>query len=548
MSHLSHQTRIAVGITLSTLLFVASLSGLRSELRRSYERPASAIASGPATIASGVYGGLAISALIVSAITVLTALRFKSENSRQIVEILDDVAKEGGDLRRRLEETSSGAANETANSLNAFLEKFETVVQKMSGNTAILDGAALELATTATQLAGGAKDTNTQASSVAAAVEELTTNMSTMAGATEQMATNAQTVASAVEEMSASISEVARHTEQAAVVSGEASQLAENSNESIGTLGTAADAIGKVIEVIQDIAEQTNLLALNATIEAARAGEAGKGFAVVATEVKELARQTAEATEDIRQRIEGIQTASDGAIDSISRIGGVIDKISELSRTIAAAVEQQSVTANEISRNVAETATAAGTVSHAISESMTASQEIGRNIARVETCCGHGVRAACRTEKASDMLTKLSHDLRQLADQFKVTERAFCAASVKAAHSVWKKRLAELVAGKTALTSSDIVDHHNCAFGKWYFGRGMEIFNHLPVFKQIDEYHARVHDTARKVCDLYNSGAKDDAVETLEGLHDITATMFDLLDNLEEESNRLTVAASSHNA
>ena len=145
---------------------------------------------------------------------------------------------------------------------------------------------------------------------MAAAAEQMSANMSIMSASTEQMSGNVKAVASAVEQLTASINEIAKSAEQAATVANSAAGLAKAGNTTIGDLGTAAGEIGKVIEVIQDIAEQTNLLALNATIEAARAGDAGKGFAVVATEVKELARQTAAATEDIRRRIGGIQTST----------------------------------------------------------------------------------------------------------------------------------------------------------------------------------------------------------------------------------------------
>ena len=149
-------------------------------------------------------------------------------------------------------------------------------------------------------------------------------------------------------------------------------------------LGAAADEIGKVIEVIQDIAEQTNLRALNATIEAARAGEAGKGFAVVATEVKELAKQTASATDDIRRRIEGIQNSTGESVRAIGEISEVIKNVNEVSRTIASAVEEQSITTREIAQNVAQTTTAAEAVSRGVAESASACQEVTRNISQVD--------------------------------------------------------------------------------------------------------------------------------------------------------------------
>ena len=213
---------------------------------------------------------------------------------------------------------------------------------------------------------------------VAVAAEEMSANMNSVAASTEQMSANVRVVASAVEELTSSIAEVARSAKQAANVAGTAAGLAGDGNAKITEFGAAAGEIGKVIEVIQDIAEQTSLLALNATIEAARAGDAGKGFAVVATEVKELAKQTAAATEDIRRRIEGIQTSTSQAVRSIGEITEVIKKVNEVSRTIASAVEEQSITTREIAKNVAETSTAAQTVARGVAESASVTREIAR--------------------------------------------------------------------------------------------------------------------------------------------------------------------------
>jgi methyl-accepting chemotaxis protein len=192
--------------------------------------------------------------------------------------------------------------------------------------------------------------------SMARNVEEGASQSSAVAAASEQATANVQTVSAAAEEMAASIHEVARQVGQSSEISENAVQQAEKTNTEITTLSEAAERIGEVVNLIQDIASQTNLLALNATIEAARAGDAGKGFAVVAAEVKNLAQQTARATEDISAQITGIQSATGGAVRSIEEITGTIVKVNEIGGQIANSIEQQNEATAEIARNVQEAA------------------------------------------------------------------------------------------------------------------------------------------------------------------------------------------------
>ncbi len=203
-------------------------------------------------------------------------------------------------------------------------------------------------------------------------------------------------------------------------MAGNAAQLVTASNTQIRELGGAADEIGKVIELIQNIAEQTNLLALNATIEAARAGDAGKGFAVVATEVKELARQTASATEDIRKRVEGIQGSTGLAVKSIGDISEVVKQVNELSQTIASAVEEQSITTREIGKNMLQSSTAAQMVARGVAESATATHEITQNIVRVDKAAKQAAVGAAQTQTAGRELSQVADQLQSLVAQFTV--------------------------------------------------------------------------------------------------------------------------------
>ncbi len=293
----------------------------------------------------------------------------------------------------------------------------DEMTKKLTGVAGNLNSSAQGLSSTAEQLTNGAEQATNLSTSVSAAAEEMSANMNGVSASTEQVTANVRSVAAAIEEMTASIAEVAQNAERAAGVAQEAAQLTESSSAKIGQLGTAATEIGKVIEVIQDIAEQTNLLALNATIEAARAGEAGKGFAVVATEVKELAKQTATATDDIRSRIEAIQAATNEAVQAIGEIEAVIRNVNDVSRTIASAVEEQRITTTEISRNVAETTQAVDTVSRSIAESATASREITQNMVKVDEASRQTSVGASSAKDAGEELLALANDLQGLVRQ-----------------------------------------------------------------------------------------------------------------------------------
>ena len=265
-------------------------------------------------------------------------------------------------------------------------EEMANILEQVNTNAGTLASSAEELTAVSTQMASNAEETSSQASVVSAA--------------SEQVSKNVQTVATGVEELTAAIREIAKNASDAARVSQEAVSTAAIANATIGKLGDSSLEIGKVIKVITSIAEQTNLLALNATIEAARAGEAGKGFAVVANEVKELAKETAKATEDISRKIEAIQGDTQGAVNSIRQIGEVIAQINDISNTIASAVEEQTATANEMSRNVAEAAK--GT------------SEIAQNITSVAMASQNTSQGAANCQQAAAEMSRMATELQQL--------------------------------------------------------------------------------------------------------------------------------------
>ncbi len=269
----------------------------------------------------------------------------------------------------------------------------------------VLEEGIIGISETAQSLAGASEELTATSQQMSANAEETSAQANVVAAGAEQVNKNLQTVATGSEEMSASIKEIAKNAHESAKIATGAVRIAEETTQIVGKLGDSSTEIGQVIKVITSIAQQTNLLALNATIEAARAGEAGKGFAVVANEVKELAKQTAKATEDISQKIEAIQGDTKGAVAAIAQISNVIKQVNDISNTIATAVEEQNATTNEMSRNVSDAANG--------------SSEISKNIAGVAEAAKSTTHGAEDSLKAAQALAKMSTELTDLLQKMK---------------------------------------------------------------------------------------------------------------------------------
>jgi methyl-accepting chemotaxis protein len=357
------------------------------ERNRADERAVDAVI-GTRTMALGGLG-LGIVALVLGLCVVLV---------RQLSAPLGAVAQVAEELARcnlRIETRAVPSGDELGRAASAL----DRAVGVVRGSVESIARNAKGLAQSAQSLTGVSQQMSSNAEETAAQANVVST-------ASEQISRNIQTVATGAEEMGASIREIAKNAMEAARVATTAVAVANETNASVSKLGESSEEIGKVVKVITSIAEQTNLLALNATIEAARAGDSGLGFAVVAREVKELAKETARATEDIGRRVEAIQRDSKGSIDSIRQIGAIVNRIHEIQTAIASAVEQQTATTGEISRSMAEAAKG--------------SSEIARNIVGVARAAQGTTSGANETRLSAEGLARMAGDLERLVSQFMI--------------------------------------------------------------------------------------------------------------------------------
>lgn len=376
---------------IGTGLYIDNIEAYKNEMKASIDKRVTSLVT-TLIISAGIFflGITAICLYIVFGIT---------GSLKSMILSFTDIAEGDGDLTKRIEIKSNDELGELGKWFNVFLEKLQNIIRQLFGEASNVDQSSNELSAISEEMSSGAGSMSRRAESAASAAEELSTGMNSIAASMEQSSSNA-------------------NAEQARKISAEASSKTKDASEEMKRLTNAADSVGKVVETITDISQQVNLLALNASIESARAGEAGKGFAVVANEIKILAAQTAEATNDIKAQIDNIQSVSGLTAESIGGVTKIIDETREIVESIASAIEEQSAVTNEISENVVQLSAGIQEVNENVAQSSEVSQTISQDIAGVSSSSSEIAENSSQVRDRAADLKKMAEALNEIVEKF----------------------------------------------------------------------------------------------------------------------------------
>lgn len=366
--------------------------------------------------------GSAVCFLLILAIMLANAgsiLRILGGEPAIMAQIAKSIAQ--GDLSIRFPKTSVPAAKDSLqHSLQEMVVNLQNLIGILLTESMEMAKTSNDLQTAAGEMSSDAERSAEKTAIVATATEEMSGNMNAVAQASEQAANNVNVVTIALAEMNEAINAIAANSEKATRITSDAVSHVRNSTEKVHTLGLAAGQISKVIEVITAISEQTNLLALNATIEAARAGDAGKGFAVVANEIKELAKQTAGATMEIKTKIESIQTSTNATVAEIDMISKVIHAVNEIVASISVSIEEQNATTSEITRNIAEASEGIALMNSKVADSSRSAEKIAKDINEVAKLTATSRQCSVRVEVGAQMLNTVVLELQEETGRFRL--------------------------------------------------------------------------------------------------------------------------------
>lgn len=358
-----------------------------------------------------------VAILLGIGITFLVVANF-NKSMTYAVEITEHVAN--GDLTREINVTGKDEMGTLLSAMKKMVIRLREMFQEISKGVDTLSSSSTELSAISHQMAAFSRQSAGNSANVAAAAEQMSASLRSVAATAVQTSQNVGIVASAAEEMSITIQEIAQSTEKGRRISSQAFAQTTTASQNMEQLGSAAQQVGKVTDTITEISERTSMLALNATIEAARAGEAGKGFAVVANEIKELAKQTAEATLQIRQQIAEIQTSTLGAVSEIQQVTATISGVNEIVGNIASSIEEQAIVTQQIAGNVAQVSSGVQEVTHNVSQASSVSANISKEITGLNDSAQQITNASSQVQMSAEELSALSEQLNVMVGQFKL--------------------------------------------------------------------------------------------------------------------------------
>lgn len=470
-----------------------------------------------------------------------------------------------GDLSGFITVNSRDETGLLARALNRMVKTMRQILWDVYEHSALVVMVSNKLAESSGKMATTSRQVSDQSNSVAAAAEQVASNISSVSGSvgsvsersniiaanTNEMADNVTSVASAVEEMSNSFKSVARHCADAQLAAAKNLESSDLASSQINDLREAAENIGSVISMIDQITDQTKLLALNATIEAARAGEAGKGFSVVASEVKELAGQTAKATDTISARIVEMQKKTSEVVNMIQEVSIKNQELNDINTSIASAVEEQSMTSAEIAETIAGTARGTSEVSKGVQEVTGTIQneisinikeaslgvtEVSSNIQVVNKGVKENAASSVGNVAFAREMAKIATELRNSFDRFKLGKHKFDIGMIKAAHIAWKLHLESMLQDGTEISPDEIPDHTQCDFGKLLATAQGNVIKSHPIYPEMAHHHEKIHSLAYQIADLHLKGQQNKAAQLMEEFKATSANLFEALDRIYTES------------
>jgi len=500
-------------------------TGVKGSIESVNQEAREAMAMANTSMLAGIIAGVLLALLLG-----FVSTRNITRPIQQVVKLAQQMSE--GDFSHHLNIDQKDEIGLLVAALNRLVTRMERMLRRVVNSVDTLHFSSGEMTGISERMARGADLTAGKSNTVATAAEEMSVSMNSVSAASEEATANVSMVADAVAGTTETIKAIAGHSEKARTIADSAVAQADHASAKMNELGSAADAISKVTEVITEISEQTNLLALNATIEAARAGEAGKGFAVVANEIKELARQTAQATHEIKAKIEGIQHTTDETVGEMQRISEVINQVNDIVATIATSVDSQLVTTEAVAGNVREASLGFGEINENVAQCSHVTGRISADIADVKASADELTHTSIEVELNVKELSQLAENLHDVVEHFHLSSPKFDIASVKKAHMAWLEKLTAAIKGEIKISANDVIDHKNCELGRWYYSADGQAMAGLSGFAEAGRHHEDVHRLAREVVVLVNQGERGKANKLMKAFNDARTGLFGELDTL----------------